>query len=197
LPAGWRDWEAPVRDAALTHELAHIARRDVLTQRLSLLYRAIFWFSPLSWWLRRRLADLAEEASDEVVSPLAPTARRTRKAARILRGMKNARDAPLAGRGDGTWSSARRRVQHILAWERPSPATRTWLIASIVAVTTPIGLLAATVTPGRTHCRCQGWATGHDIAARATDTDRTARWAGAEPHHPAANGRQASVGFAK
>ena len=36
-----------------------------LTQRLSLLHRAIFWFSPLAWCLDRRLADLAEQASDE------------------------------------------------------------------------------------------------------------------------------------
>ena len=36
-----------------------------LTQRLSLLHRAIFWFSPLAWWLDRHLADLAEQASDE------------------------------------------------------------------------------------------------------------------------------------
>jgi hypothetical protein len=32
---------------------------------VSLLHRAIFWFSPLAWWLNRKLADLAEQASDE------------------------------------------------------------------------------------------------------------------------------------
>ena len=65
LPAAWREWEDAKLDAVIAHEVSHIARRDSLTQCLSLLHRAIFWFSPLSWWLDRHLADLAEEASDE------------------------------------------------------------------------------------------------------------------------------------
>jgi beta-lactamase regulating signal transducer with metallopeptidase domain len=66
LPAGWQEWDDSKLDSVLAHELSHVARRDALTQRLSLLHRAIFWFSPLVWWLDRRLADLAEQASDEV-----------------------------------------------------------------------------------------------------------------------------------
>ena len=65
LPADWRDWDDAKLDAVLAHELSHVARRDPLTQRLSLLHRAIFWFSPLAWLLDRHLADLAEQASDE------------------------------------------------------------------------------------------------------------------------------------
>jgi beta-lactamase regulating signal transducer with metallopeptidase domain len=65
LPSDWRDWDDEKLDAVLAHEVSHIARRDALTQRLSLLHRAIFWFSPLAWWLDRHLADLAEQASDE------------------------------------------------------------------------------------------------------------------------------------
>ena len=52
-------------DAVIAHEVSHVVRRDALTQRLSLLHRAIFWFSPLAWWLDRHLAELAEQASDE------------------------------------------------------------------------------------------------------------------------------------
>jgi len=65
LPASWREWDEAKLDAILAHEVSHVARRDGLTQRLSLLHRAIFWFSPLAWWLDRHLADLAEQASDE------------------------------------------------------------------------------------------------------------------------------------
>src|SRR3984957_11226343 len=65
LPQEWREWDDAKLDAVLAHEVAHVARRDGLTQRLSLLHRAIFWFSPLAWWLDRHLADLAEQASDE------------------------------------------------------------------------------------------------------------------------------------
>jgi beta-lactamase regulating signal transducer with metallopeptidase domain len=65
LPACWREWDDAKLDAVVAHEVSHVARRDPLTQALSLLPRAIFWFSPLSWWLDRCLADLAEQASDE------------------------------------------------------------------------------------------------------------------------------------
>ena len=59
-------WSAATIDAVLAHELAHIERRDALTQRVTLVYLALFWFSPFSWWLHQHLAQLAEQASDEV-----------------------------------------------------------------------------------------------------------------------------------
>ena len=65
LPSDWREWDEEKLDAVLAHEFSHVARRDALTQRISLLYRAIFWFNPLAWWLNRHLAALAEQASDE------------------------------------------------------------------------------------------------------------------------------------
>jgi beta-lactamase regulating signal transducer with metallopeptidase domain len=65
LPADWRDWDSQTLDAVLAHELSHVARRDALTERLALVHRIVFWFSPLAWWLPRQLADLAEEASDQ------------------------------------------------------------------------------------------------------------------------------------
>ena len=65
LPANWREWDDAKLDAVIAHEVSHVARRDNLTQRLSLLHCAIFWFSPLAWWLHRHLADLMEQASDE------------------------------------------------------------------------------------------------------------------------------------
>jgi hypothetical protein len=65
LPLEWREWDDAKLDAVIAHEMAHVARRDGLTQRLSLLHRALFWFSPLAWWLDRKLAALAEQASDE------------------------------------------------------------------------------------------------------------------------------------
>ena len=44
----------------LAHEVSHVERHDALTQRLALIHRAIFWFSPLAWWLERKLAAVAE-----------------------------------------------------------------------------------------------------------------------------------------
>jgi beta-lactamase regulating signal transducer with metallopeptidase domain len=65
LPADWRDWDTQKLEAVMAHELSHVARRDALTERLALVHRIFFWFSPLAWWLPRHLADLAEEASDQ------------------------------------------------------------------------------------------------------------------------------------
>src|SRR2546423_1476243 len=65
LPTSWREWDDAKLDAVVAHEASHVARRDALTQHLSLLHRAIFLFSPLVWWLHRQLAGLAEQAADE------------------------------------------------------------------------------------------------------------------------------------
>jgi uncharacterized protein (TIGR03435 family) len=67
LPRGWQRWSSEQLNAVVTHERAHIRRRDPLVQWLALLNRALFWFHPLAWWLERRLATLAEEACDIAV----------------------------------------------------------------------------------------------------------------------------------
>ncbi len=52
-------------EAVLAHELAHVARRDTLWQAFASVLAALFWFDPLVWIARRRLADEAEQACDE------------------------------------------------------------------------------------------------------------------------------------
>ena len=67
LPDSWETWDNATRQAVLTHELSHIVRRDLWTMRAASLYRAAAWINPMSWWLRRRIATLADRASDEAV----------------------------------------------------------------------------------------------------------------------------------
>lgn len=50
--------------AMLAHELAHIVRHDPQWKVLSALWRALFWFLPLTGLAQRRLDDLAELACD-------------------------------------------------------------------------------------------------------------------------------------
>jgi hypothetical protein len=65
LPADYSTWNAAKQCAVLSHERSHVARRDFQVLLLARLNRAIFWFSPLSWWLLRQLAELAEIIGDE------------------------------------------------------------------------------------------------------------------------------------
>jgi beta-lactamase regulating signal transducer with metallopeptidase domain len=65
-PADCLDWSAVKRSAVLSHEKSHVACGDFLVLLLARLNRAVFWFNPLSWWLLRQLADLAETISDDI-----------------------------------------------------------------------------------------------------------------------------------
>jgi len=106
LPSDAVNWPAAMREAVLAHERAHIARRDFAMLLASQVNRAVFWFSPLSWWLHRRLAALAELASDD--QAMAATGDRPgyaevllemgRRSGPRLRGLAMARPATLAYR---------------------------------------------------------------------------------------------------
>lgn len=67
LPECWRTWEKAKLRSVLAHEMAHVERRDCRTFLLASFGTCIFWFHPLSWFLRHQLAVSAEEACDEVV----------------------------------------------------------------------------------------------------------------------------------
>ncbi|HSL72194.1 MAG TPA: M56 family metallopeptidase [Longimicrobiales bacterium] len=67
LPAGAARWPAARLEAVLLHELAHIRRRDSLTQFIAEVARAIYWFNPLVWLAARRLYIERELACDDIV----------------------------------------------------------------------------------------------------------------------------------
>ncbi|AMA56652.1 M56 family metallopeptidase [Bradyrhizobium sp. CCGE-LA001] len=64
VPPQFAGWDARKRNAVLAHEGAHVANRDFYVLLLASLNRAVFWFSPFSWWQLARLAELAEIISD-------------------------------------------------------------------------------------------------------------------------------------
>ncbi|WP_426614289.1 M56 family metallopeptidase [Bradyrhizobium sp. McL0616] len=64
VPPQFFGWDAKKRLAVLAHEGAHVANRDFYILLLASLNRAVFWFSPFSWWQLARLAELAEIISD-------------------------------------------------------------------------------------------------------------------------------------
>lgn len=72
FPASWRDWDADKLRAVLAHEEAHVTHADFYVRLLARIYAALFWFSPLGWWLAHVLSDLLEQASDDEALTLFP-----------------------------------------------------------------------------------------------------------------------------
>ena len=65
LPKSWRLWSDEKLRAVLAHEFDHVQRRDFLIGLLAHMNRCLFWFHPLAWWLKRKLAVTAEHACDD------------------------------------------------------------------------------------------------------------------------------------
>lgn len=151
LPSGWQAWSEEELQAVLAHEISHVSRRDALTQLLSLLHRAIFWFSPLGWWLHRQLTDLAEQASDEAA--LAGGADRRLYAetllgffARLQSGPRRVRWHALSMAHHSGAGSAERRVDQILAWKGVTAMKKRFVIV-LAALAAPVIFLAASLHP--------------------------------------------------
>ena len=64
LPAAYRSWSEEKLRIVLAHERSHVMQRDFHLQILASCYAALVWFSPLGWWLKRKLSDLGEAMSD-------------------------------------------------------------------------------------------------------------------------------------
>jgi carboxyl-terminal processing protease len=67
LPDEAQRWSKDRLRIVLLHELAHIQRRDCLTQLLAQIARAAYWFNPLAWLAERQLRTLQEQACDDLV----------------------------------------------------------------------------------------------------------------------------------
>ena len=144
LPASSAAWDAAKLRMVLAHERAHVRQADFYVHLLAGLHCAIFWFSPFSWWLQRRLAALGEAMSD--LAALQQAESRSSYAevlldfARSLQGNQ----PPAAAIAMARRSNLRVRIERLLndqlyreafSVRRPHP----FLAASIV----PIALLAS------------------------------------------------------
>ena len=67
LPAGYGHWPSNRLEIVLTHELIHLARRDVFWEIAARLALVPAWFHPLAWFALRRLRIERELACDDAV----------------------------------------------------------------------------------------------------------------------------------
>src|SRR5204863_7110921 len=95
LPEGALEWPEEHRRVVLRHELAHIARKDSLTQSVTGFICALYWFHPLVWMSERRLRAECERACDDRVVSLGTPA--TEYASHLLEVARSARAFGAAG----------------------------------------------------------------------------------------------------
>ena len=152
FPADWRSWDADTLDAVMVHEISHVARRDALTERVALLHRTIFWFSPLSWWLRHRLAELAEEASDQAA--LAAGAEPTKYAEILLGFFEDLNSVTQRAEWQGVAMAqagrAEKRLERILQGRMVvTKRIKRSLAAVVVLASIPVIMVSASMQPRR------------------------------------------------
>lgn len=75
IPRAADEWPDDRRRAVLLHELAHVSRRDCLTQTLAAVACALYWIHPGAWWAARRLRTERELACDDRVLSAGANAR--------------------------------------------------------------------------------------------------------------------------
>lgn len=147
LPADWAEWDPATLHAVLAHERSHARRRDPAVQLLSMLHRAILWFSPLAWFLHQRIVRAAEEASDDAA--LAAIGDRARYAEVLLGFMRSSgrlKAAPTLGVNAvpmARYGSPRRRIERILDGTGVSGGVTRWHAAAIVVVALPLAYVVA------------------------------------------------------
>jgi len=97
LPREAAAWPEARRHVVLLHELAHIKRRDCLTQLLAQVVCAAYWFNPLAWIAARRLRAERERACDDfVLAAGTPGSEYANHLLEIAQGTQPARFSPLA-----------------------------------------------------------------------------------------------------
>jgi beta-lactamase regulating signal transducer with metallopeptidase domain len=142
LPADFTEWDSEKLRIVLAHERSHIRQGDFYLQILAGLYAALFWFSPLGWWLKRQLSDLAEAISDR--AGIEQAASRSAYA-QILLEFAAAPRPTLIGVAMARTGSLSRRIERLLndsSFRQSFAGTRRRALLAVLLV--PISLFAAT-----------------------------------------------------
>lgn len=125
---------APLLEALLAHELAHIARRDYLVNLLQSVIETLLFFHPVVWWLSARLRAERELVADELAGGAIDDPRRLATALHALTSTPPT-PARAAWAVPARGGSLLRRIEALVS---PRPSAASWKPALVVT------LLAAT-----------------------------------------------------
>ena len=140
LPADYITWDEMKLRIVLAHERSHVRQGDFYLQLLAGLYQSLVWFSPLGWWLKRKLSDLGEAISDR--AGLAEAASRF-SYAQVLLEFAVAPRTPMIGVAMARPSSLSLRIDRLLnesAFRQAFAGGRRPLLAALIV---PVILFAA------------------------------------------------------
>ena len=145
LPAGADAWGDERRAVVLAHELAHVRRRDGLTQWVAHVAVALHWYNPLAHVAVRALREERERACDDVVLSLGvPGPTYADHLLAVVRGV-GARRGPAAALAMARTTRFEGRLLGVLdtgAARRPPHRTHTALVlAGAAAVLVPLAAL--------------------------------------------------------
>lgn len=132
LPPDCFEWSAEKLRIVLAHERSHIRQKDFYLQLIAGLYAAVVWFSPLGWWIKARLSDLAEAISDR--AGLDEAASRTSYAQLLLEFAAAPRPTPI-GVAMARPHRLTRRIERLLndtAFRQSFAGSRRTLAAAVV-----------------------------------------------------------------
>ena len=130
LPSECESWSDLRRRAVLAHERAHLAGGDFPLLLLALLHRALFWPSPLSWWLVPRLSLLAETTCDQAA--IEALGDRASYASILIEIASRARPAPI-GVAMARRADVGKRLDAIFKETKMAPAL-TWKKKALIAL---------------------------------------------------------------
>lgn len=142
LPHDYIQWDRAKLRIVLAHERSHIRQGDFYLQLLAAFYAAVVWFSPLGWWLKRELSDLAETISDR--AGLEQAASLSSYAQILLEFAAAPRPTPV-GVAMARPGSLSRRIERLLndsAFAQAFAGGRRRVLVAVVLV--PVALYAAT-----------------------------------------------------
>jgi beta-lactamase regulating signal transducer with metallopeptidase domain len=141
LPESHGDWNLHKQRVVLAHERSHVRQGDFYLQLIAGLHVAFFWFSPLSWWLKKEISDLGEAISDRAALDEAQS---RANYAELLVEFAAIRRRPLAGVAMARSSNIRRRIDRLLVDQKFRGAFTSckWHLA-VAAALVPAALVVA------------------------------------------------------